>query len=240
MNMVLNGMIYHQGGIDAIHRLDNLEPNAWKQDAVKNAVEAVYMLAAKDYIMPGSAGLTHTEAQAEWLKGKAVFIPCGSWLENEEKGLVPDGFNMVVRPVPALGGDRVAFDGIQASAGETFIVPAKGKNAQGGKEYLRMLFSRQGSRFFAQNTRSLTVVQGSADGLDLGTAFKSTQDAVTAAGANTFTVRYDGWYRPLMEAARDQMGALMTKQIRPDDFMNNVQKVADQVAKDDSIKKYKA
>jgi N-acetylglucosamine transport system substrate-binding protein len=103
-----------------------------------------------------------------------------------------------------------------------------------------MLFSRQGGRFFAQNTRSLTVVQGSADGLDLGTAFKSTQDAVAAAGANTFTVRYDGWYRPLMEAARDQMGALMTKQIRPDDFMNNVQKVADQVAKDDSIKKYKA
>ncbi len=50
--------------------------------------------------MSGTEGLTHTESQAEWLQGKAVFIPSGTWLENEMRDLTPEDFNMVVKPVP--------------------------------------------------------------------------------------------------------------------------------------------
>ena len=46
--------------------------------------------------MQGTEGLTHTEAQAEWLQGNALFIPSGSWLENEMRELTPEGFDMVV------------------------------------------------------------------------------------------------------------------------------------------------
>lgn len=240
MTMVMDQMVFKQGGIQAIAKIDNLEPNAWRQPEVKNAVDALYQLADKGYLLPGTEGLTHTESQAEWLKNKAVFIPCGSWLENEEKGLVPDGFNMVVQPTPSLSAsDKVPFAGIQSSAGEGFIVASKGKNVAGGKEFLRILYSKQGARFFSENTKSLTVVQGSADGLKLGSAFESVQAANTAAGANVFVAQYGTWYKKLQDEAKDKMGALLTKQIKPADFIDNVQKMADDVAKDDSIKKYK-
>ncbi|MBX6341358.1 MAG: carbohydrate ABC transporter, N-acetylglucosamine/diacetylchitobiose-binding protein, partial [Thermomicrobiaceae bacterium] len=240
MLFILHQMAYKAGGFDVIANLDNLAPNAWKQPEVKAAAEALYALADKGYIMEGTAGLTHTEAQAAWLNGKAVFIPCGSWLENEMKGLIPQGFTMVVKPTPRLSAnDKLPFEAIQASAGETFIVPSKAKNVQGGKEFLRILFSKQGARFFAQNTKSLTVVLGSADGLELGSAFASVKEASEKAGNNTFIALYPTWYRKLYDEARNQLGAMLTKQIKPDEFLDKVQAMADQVAKDSSIKKYK-
>jgi N-acetylglucosamine transport system substrate-binding protein len=238
--MVLMPMIYKAGGIEAIKRLDNLEPSAWLQPEVKAAAEALYQLAERGYIMPGSEGLSHTESQAEWLQGKAVFIPVGSWLENEMKDQIPDGFNMVVKPVPSLSAnDKVPFEGIQASAGETFIVPSKAKNVQGGKELLRILFSTQGARFFSQNTRALTVVQGSAEGLDLGSAFASVQAAADAAGPNRFTYLFGTWYAQMRDNIKDQLGAMMTKKITPAEFVSKAQEFADATANDGSIKKYK-
>lgn len=240
MLFILNQMVYKAGGMDAIFKIDNLEPNAWKQPEVKAAAEALYQLADNGYIMDGTFGLTHTEAEVAWLQGKAVFIPSGSWLENEVKGVIPQGFDMEVHPTPSLSsGDKVPFEGVRASVGERFIVPSKGKNVQGGKEFLRILFSKQGARYFAQNTKSMAVVQGSTEGLDLGTAFASVQAASNAAGPNTFIAMYGTWYQKLYDEARNQLGAMLQKQITPDDYMNKVQAMADQVAKDDSIKKYK-
>ncbi len=238
--MILMPMIYKAGGIEAIKKIDNLEANAWKQPEVKAAAEALYQLIDKGYIMPGSEGLSHTESQSEWLKGKAVFIPCGSWLENEMKGQIPDGFNMAVMPIPSLSSsDKVPFEGIQASAGEGFIVPSKGKNVPGGKEFMRILFSKQGGRFFAENTKSLTVVQGSAEGLDLGSAFASVKKVSDAAGNNTFIYQFAGWYKKMGDDIKDQLGAMMAKKLSPADFITKAQDIADATAKDDSIKKYK-
>jgi len=235
---VFDQMLYKHDPQAAIN-IDNLEADAWKAPAVSEVLEALYQIGDKGYMAPGWEGLTHTESQGEWLQGKSVFLPCGTWLENEMKGLIPDGFDMVVAPTPSLPGDKIPFEGIIASAGEPFIVPSAGKNVQGGKEWLRLLFSVEGGRFFAENTKSLSVVQGSGEGLDLGTAFASTQTAITAAGANTFpTARYADWYADLEEEAKNQIGALLQKQISIEDFQNSVQEMADQVKDDDSVIKY--
>jgi N-acetylglucosamine transport system substrate-binding protein len=237
-NFVFDQMLYKHDPQAAIN-IDNLEADAWKQPAVKDVLDALYMLADKGYMAPGWEGLTHTESQGEWLQGKSVFLPCGTWLENEMKGLVPDGFDMTIAPTPSLDGDKMPFEAIMAGAGEGFIVPAKGKNVQGGKEWLRLLFSVAGGRFFSENTKSLSVVIGSGEGLDLGTAFASTQAALAAAGTNTFpSSSYSGWYKDLQDEASSQMGALLQKQISIDDFISSVQDMADQVKDDDSVPKY--
>ena len=239
MMMVLNQMVYKAGGMEAIKAIDNLEPNAWKQPAVQSSVNALYQLAAKDYIMPGTEGLTHTESQTAWLQGKAAFIPCGNWLENEMKGLIPDGFNMVIQPTPSLStSDKVPFQGIQGGGGEGFIVASKGKNVAGGKEFLRELLSKQGARFFSQNTRALSTVAGAAEGLDLGTAFASVDQAVKAAGSNTFVAQYGDWYKKLNDDASNAMGAMLNKRSTPEEFMDAAQQIADGIAQDSSIKKY--
>ena len=236
---VLDALSFKNGGDEAFAKIDNLEPDAWKQPSVKAAAEAIAQIHEKGFLMEGTEGLTHTESQAEWLQNKAAFIPCGNWLENEMKDLTPEGFDMVVTPTPSLTGDKLPFEGIEGYAGENFIVPSQGKNVQGGKEWARMLFSKEGARFFSENTKALTVVLGATEGLDLGVAFKSVEDVLAASGQNVFSRRYNTWYAKLATEAENQCGALINGRITPQEYMDKVQAAADAVAKDDSIPKYK-
>jgi N-acetylglucosamine transport system substrate-binding protein len=222
----------------ALVNIDNLEADAWKAPAVQEVLEAIYMLAERDYLLPGWDGLDHTQSQAEWLQGRAVFIPVGSWLENEMKGLIPAGFDMVVAPTPSLEGDKIPFEGIFASAGELFIVPAQGKNVAGGKEWLRLLFSKEGGRKFSELTQSITVVKGSTEGLQFGIPTASVVAAIDAAGDNTFAARYGGWYKDLADEAKQQMAGLLQKQISIEEFMDTVQQAADDVKDDPDIPKF--
>jgi N-acetylglucosamine transport system substrate-binding protein len=237
-NFMFDQMLYKHDPAAAI-AIDNLEDDAWKSDSVTTVLEALYQLAEKDLFLPGWEALDHTQSQAEWLQGKGAFLPCGTWLQNEMGDLVPEDFNMVVAPTPSLDGDQLPFEAIIATAGEPFIVPAQGKNVPGGMEWLRLLFSKEGGSFFAEDTKSLSVVVGSGEGLDLGTAFASTQEAIAAAGDNGFpTARYQSWYKDLQDEARFQLLALMQKQISIEEYQDLVQEMADQVKEDDAIPKY--
>ena len=120
-----------------------------------------------------------------------------------------------------------------------FIVPAQGKNVAGGKEWLRLLFSKEGGRFFAEATKSLSVVNGSGEGLDLGSSFASIQSVIANAGENTFPrAKYGAWYKDLADEARFQLLALVQKQISIEEYQDTVQQMADDTKADDSIVKY--
>jgi N-acetylglucosamine transport system substrate-binding protein len=235
-------MVWKAGGWDALLKLDNLAEDAWTQDYSRQALEALYKLYENDYIMEGAEALTHTEAQAEWLQGKAAFIPCGSWLANEMKDLLatlPD-FQMVVKAMPSLtANDMLPQTAIQAAAGETFIVPAQGKNVAGGMEYLRLLFSIEAAEFFAENVQSLTAVKGAGEGKDFGSAFNSALVADGEAGDNKFSgARFPGWYPDLDEESKLQFGMLLTGQASVDDVISALQDLTDQIREDDSIPKF--
>ncbi len=220
--------------------IENLEADAWKAPAVSEVLEALYQLAERGYLLEGWEGLDHIQSQNEWLQGRAVFIPVGTWLENEMKDSIPPDFNMVIAPTPSLPGDKIPFTGIFAGGGEKFIVPSQGKNVQGGKEWLRLLFSREGGRVFAESTRSLSTVIGSGEGLDLGSSFASAQEAIAAAGENTYVTRYQDWYDQFGEDVKYEMAELLQMRISIEEFQNTVQEFADAVKDDESIPKYTA
>ena len=234
INDPLLSMAAKTGGKDLIKAVDNLQPGAWKQDALVQAATAFAELAGKGYIMSGSEALSHTEAQAAWCQKKAAFIPCGSWLESEQKGVAPAGFDMVMGVVPAFA----ASDAVQAASSESFLVPSRAKNAAGGKEYLRILFSKASATAFAQANSTLPAVAGATDGLTLSSGLGSVRDAVTAAGDNTFTYRFRTWYAPLAKAVDDATGELVNKRISPADWSIRIQKAADALAKDATVTKY--
>ena len=236
-NFVFDQLVW-KANPQALVDIDNLVEDAWRAPEVEAVLEALSQLGSNEYLLDGWEGLTHTESQAEWLQGRAAFLPCGSWLENEMTGLVPEGFDMVVSPVPPLEGSQVPFEGIFSGGGEVFIVPAEGANVAGGKEWLRLLLSKEAGRAFAEATKSLTVVQGAADGLDLGTAFQSVQQAIEAAGTNTFISRYSGWYKDLQDEAKNAMASLLQGQIEIAEYIDTAQEMADQVREDDAIPKY--
>ncbi|MGH2458844.1 MAG: N-acetylglucosamine/diacetylchitobiose ABC transporter substrate-binding protein [Chloroflexota bacterium] len=239
MNALLDSFIFHQGGWDAVLMIDNLEPNAWKQPSVKAGLDAMYELVTNDFFMPGTSGLTHTESQAEWLKGNAVFIPCGTWLEREMLSLIPPGFDMVVNSIPPLSGDKQTSTSIEGAFSGDFIVPNKAKYPNAGLELCRLLLSQAEAKFFAQNVLSPMVVAG-IDYSDIkSTAFQSAQAMIKAADNNVFSFQYPSWYQKLYNVEQNQLGALLTKQATPAQVMDNIQAQADKTAKDPSVTRYK-
>ena len=233
---VLVPLIYKVGGNQALLDIDNLVDGAWLKPEVLQAVTMVSQLATNDYIMPGTEGLTHTESQAEWLKGNAVFVPCGTWLENEMKDLTPEGFDMVVKPVP--GPDAATTPSIYASSGEIYFVPSAAKNVKGGMEFMRCMLSKDSAKYFAQNVSSIMPVAGGTEGVEVSSGMTSALEAVEAAGQAIFTYRYESWYTDLSFETRDRMGDLLTNRITPEEFVQAVQAKADAIKADANIQKY--
>jgi N-acetylglucosamine transport system substrate-binding protein len=231
---VLQAQIYKRGGMKPMLDIDNLEDKAWYNQAVVDSVNEMYTLTENGYIFEGVEGLNHTESQAEWLKGKAAFIPCGTWLENEMKGSIPDNFNMVLGEVPGKG------HGVLAVGGEPFIVPAKAKNPIAGMELLRCLISKESAKWFAVNVSAMMPVTGGTDGVKVSTGMSSAIEVVVAAGKDVFPFySYGGWYGDLGKETSAQLGEMLTKKITPDQFIEACQKMADKVKADPEVTKFK-
>ena len=232
-------LLYKAGGNDALIKLDNLEANAWKDPACLRATESMYALWDKGYIMPGTAGLTHTESQAEWLKGKAVFLPCGTWLENEMKTVTPKDFNMVLGGIPGYADGKGDQKGVFANGGEPFIVPAKAKLPKHGMEFLRCQLSKASARYFAENVSSMMPVIGGAEGAKVSDGMKSALAVAETAGTAIIDYQITNWYSKISKEIELKCGELLTGKIKPNEFLDAMQKVTDDVKADPDTPKFK-
>jgi N-acetylglucosamine transport system substrate-binding protein len=147
---------------------------------------------------------------------------------------------MTLKATPSLtSADVLPQTAIQSASTETFIVPAQGKNVAGGMEWLRLLFSKEASEFFAENVQSPTVVAGVGEGVTFGAAFTSAQEADLAAGNDKFSgARFAGWYPDLDEESKLQFSMLLTGQASVDDVISTLQDLTDQIRDDESIPKF--
>ena len=230
---VLEPMVYQAGGDEVWKKVDNLEPDAWRQEVIVNVVKQIAQLHEKGYILEGTAALNHTESQTEWLKGNAAFIPCGTWLENEMKTIIPEGFEMTVGPAPG------ASKAVLAQGGEPFIVPTNAKNPEAGMEYMRLMLSKATACFFAENVSNIMPVIGGTEGADVSSSMTSALTIVEAAGNDLYVrPRMTGWYKDLSVEVRDAMGELLTGRLTPDGFIDRVQAMADDIAADPDIVKF--
>ncbi|MEU8991434.1 N-acetylglucosamine/diacetylchitobiose ABC transporter substrate-binding protein [Streptomyces sp. NPDC048558] len=230
------------GGMEGWIAIDNLEPNAWtSNDAVKQVVEHYEELAAKKYFLAGSQGLTHIQSQTAWNKGKAVFIPNGSWVENEAAPTTPKDFGMSVGALfDGSAGDKLPNGTLRAEPSEPYIVSAKGKNPAGGMELLRIMLSKKHAQNFATKVKSLTCVVDATEGMTLSPGLASASKAFKDAGDNIISLQLQEWYPSLTdEKIGGLTGQLLTGELKAADWIKKAQEYADAVAKDDSVKKFK-
>lgn len=226
------------GGPEVTRNIDNLEDGAWTDPAVMAAAEAFYRLVENDYLLPGTSGLTHTQAQTYWAMGDAAFIPCGSWLESELGDVTPEGFDMVVTTTPGLtSADVLPLTAIRGMASEPFIVPAQAENPNGAMELLRIMLSPDMATNFTDQTQTLTSVSGYTP-TDPGTGLTSVRDALAASGDDTFYWVYNQWYSDLSKQVNDTTSAMMSGQINPDQWAQQCQQAADAIKADDAVTKY--
>lgn len=227
INVVMMDMIAKQGGLDLMKRIDSLDAAAWDDPAVKTAVESFFQVVDKDFLLPGTNGMTHTESQTAWNQYKAAFIPSGSWLENEQLPTTPADFDMKFLPIPSLPGDKLPFEAIRAGAGEPFIVPAKAKNVAGGLELLRIMLTKEASGKFAQTANSLTCLKdGVGPEVQLKPGTASTVVALKAAAANTFNFQYPNTASKFDEDLQNASGELMAKRITPAEWIKRAKESA--------------
>ncbi|EST37324.1 hypothetical protein N566_13770 [Streptomycetaceae bacterium MP113-05] len=228
------------GGPEVLKAIDNLEADAWKHPAVKAALEAYYELQQKGYILQGTPGLTHTQSQTAWNEGEALFIPNGSWVENESAKTTPDDFEMRVGAPSSLdSGDKMPFGTLWASGSESFVVPSKAKNVAGGMEQLRIMLGEKASSNFVQQVSSLTALDGGTEG-SLPPGLNSAVEALKAAGDNVVNPRSPGWYVTLhKDKIGGVLGEMMAGRITPAECVKQAQKLTDEAREDDSITHYK-
>lgn len=227
------------GGLDLIKRIDNLEDGAWQDPAFKASLTAWAEIGAK-YVDRSNEGLMHTEVQLMQLQDKVAFYPAGAFIEGEMKKDTPATFEFAMIPTPSLSSaDKLPVAGLRAAPSGAFMVAAKGKNPNAGLEYMRQMLSKAGAAGYTKTTGTLTSVLGGADGVALPPGMKSAADAVTAAGQNAFTWRYQGWYKPMSTTIKELTNGLMFGRTTPDQFVEKIQKTADEVKKDSSITKFK-
>lgn len=239
INILIMDLIAKTGGLEAMKAIDNLDPKAFVgSDAAKASIEAVYEIVEKGLLMPGTNGLTHTESQTRWNQYKAVFIPSGSWLENEQLKQTPADFDMKFLPIPLLPGSKLPFEAIRAGSGEPFIIPSKAKNLPEAQEFMRMMLSKEWSTSFAKEANSLTILKDGVDpSVQLRPGTQSTVEAVKAAGdANSFNYLYPSWYSEMDVAIQNASNELMSKRIQPAEWLKRAQAAVDKAAKDPASK----
>lgn len=232
-------MAIKEGGIDVQKNIDRLEPDAFSQDAVVAAYAAIEEAVAAGYFLAGGAGIMHTEAQTEWVTGAAVMYPSGSWIENEQRDVTPEDYQMMACAVPLLSsGAAMPLEAIHGTAGEPFFVPAQADNGAGGLEFLRVMLSKEQAENFSSLTSSPTVVKDTIPEDAFGsTALASTNEMINAAGENTFHFNYRDWYG-LGPDTVTLWTEFLNGDITADEAREREQGLVDAVREDDSIEKF--
>ena len=150
--VILLGALASALGPDAVTRANNYDASLIETDEAKTVFETLAKIAAGGYLMPGTTGLNHTQAQSEFMLDKALFIPNGDWLPGEMADAPrTEGFEWAACPVFAMkeGGDRyyrLICDG--------FNIPTSAQNKELAKEFVRFFYSDQAQIF--QNESGIT------------------------------------------------------------------------------------
>ena len=226
------------GGHDVVKRIDNLEAGAWKEQSMIRAITAFAELTKRGLIAPGSQQMDHIGSQTRLMTSKAGLLPCGNWLENEMKAVIPQNFGLTMVGVPPLDGSSAMPKGVHVAPTAPLLVAAKAKNQPGGLDYVRAMLSKEVAAQVTSQTSQLTVVRGAADGMEISTALRSARDLLTAAGDQAITWYFDTWYPEFAKTAGQITGQCLAGAFRPDEWASRIQAAADKVKQDKAITKY--
>lgn len=225
-----------RGGIQAFRDAEGLKEGAWSSPAFLEAAQKVAELRDQGYFQNGAQGMSHTEAQMEFLQGKAAMIPCGTWLQSEMKKQMPPGFKMAFFLTPAIEGGLGDPSTLQVGI-EPWLLPTQGENTALAVDFFKYMTSKRKAREFVLQKGTLTAVRGTADGelpLTLQGPAKALKDAKV-----TWTNRYSKWYPSLDTEIKSATSALLQGSATPEQFVKQIEAAATKVRRDGNIPKHK-
>ena len=226
------------GGPEVLKNVDALAPDAFEQEGIVKAYDAMGAAVQAGFFEPGGEGIKHTDAQTSWVQGKSVFYPSGSWIENEQASVTPEDYRMTAAPVPSIDGGAMPHEAFHGTAAEQYFVPAGGKNPTGGAEFLRIMLSKEEAAKFAELTKAPSVVKDTVPEDGFGsTALASASKMISDAGENTFTFNFVDWYG-LGPDTNTNWTSFLKGDIDAAELRSREQAMVDAVREDDSVTKF--
>ncbi|GGH10850.1 carbohydrate ABC transporter substrate-binding protein [Paenibacillus segetis] len=229
---ILYPAIASAGGTETLDKIYNYEEGSFKNDTVKKVLDIFYKISKDGYLMDGTVALNHTQSQTDMMMGKSLFIVNGNWMENEMKDSPREaGFEFGMTPVPVFNkGDQKYV----LSSYEQFSIPAKAKNPELAKEFLKFLYTDESVKLFAEKANGAYALN---DAKELSKPYltKGVYDMFDAYNGSVSILQ--GWQSlpkgskvsVVTEMFKNTITPVMTGQMTTDQWMDNVEKAFAQI-----------
>lgn len=237
---ILYGMLIpwtiSEGGMQAFTACQNMEPGAWKSPAVLKAAQMIEELRDKGYFEDGCVSMTHTEAEQDFLNGKAAMVPCGTWLKSEMKDSIKPGQKIAFFLPPVIEGGKGDPTALQVAI-EPWMVPTKSKNPQLALDFFKFMTSVDNAKKFVKEKGTLMTIKGAND-VELPEELKAPVEAWKNSKA-LYSIKFREWYNTFEQEVEDSLTALVTKKLNAQQFVDRLEKAAEAVREDDTITKHR-
>src|SRR5699024_2495523 len=165
--------------------------------------------------------------------------PSGSWIENEQRDVTTEYYEMMSCPVPLLSSSAaLPLESMHATAGEPFFIPAAAANGAGGPGFLWVMTPKEQAENFSALTSAPTVVRATVPGDSCGSPARATaNEMIDAAGEDIFHYNYRDWYG-LGPDTVTLWTEFLNGDLTADEAREREQDLIDAVREDDSIEKF--
>lgn len=232
LESILWPAIANAGGLDTLNKIYNYEEGSFKNDNVKKVLEIFSKISRDGYLMKGTVALNHTQSQTDMMQGKALFIPNGTWMEGEMKDAPrEEGFEFALAPVPSFNAGDKQY--VLASY-EQFSIPAKAKNPELAKEFLKFLYTDTSVKLFGEKANGVFAVKGARE---LAKPYISAALYNMVAAFDTGIPMIGNW-KAMPKGSKVNVGQevfdkcvtpVMNQQMTVDQWMDNVEKAFAQI-----------
>jgi len=221
--------IYSVGGQEALDQFYNLDPEFWKSDTFKQVWGLMEKIANEDNaLMKGTIALNHTQSQTAFMQGKAMFIPNGTWFEDEMKDAPrEEGFQFGFLGAPAFAADKPAMAMTNV---EQMVIPAKAKNPELAKEFLKYLYTDESVRLNAEKSKAVLAVKGAADiakdyiSESMYNVYKAVDEGIVTVNGAFKSVAKGSKYNPSDEVFKP-ISSIMNKQMTAAEYGDKMYKI---------------
>lgn len=213
------------GGQKLVDNVLSYEEGTWKTEEAQKVLGVFNDIAQKGYLLDGTVAMNHTQAQTEFLQGKALFIPNGNWFEGEMKDAIPEsGFKFGFMPAPAFnkGDQRYAMSMI-----EEMYIPKAAKNKDLAKEFLKYQYKNENVKLNAEKSGGVVPIKG---GIELAKPY------LPESNYNCFMV-FENGIKPVFQDFKptpnvevkvydeiyNPIGSLMNKEITVDQWTERIE-----------------
>lgn len=222
---IVRSAYYNLAGQDGWERMSRTEAGAYSDPRYARAA-AVLQRLAKNFLLAGWEGATHTSAQTAFAEGRAAMCVSGSWMLYEMGDKLPPDLEVGAMNFPIFADGVADPTTIQASTDNLFcFLTGDSKREAATLDFLRYLTSRERAHAFVRRIQSPTAIKGVQPG-EFSPRMRDIAELILNA-RHAFTMPQVMLQPPAVrQALVDERLLLMAGRITPEEYAGRIEAAA--------------